>query len=564
MLETDVCTINAKLVERNGKLFLFLLVLSYYSLSKRVGHITGWLSCPSNHHTHRVASMHRLIVKILLFITVTYSTLCSGQVVPIETPLEVVRYARISASNEISRYIHALAERYPELVRVESIGRSVLDRPIEVMRFSAPRRDDSAQRLTAMIVGSQHGAAEPAGGEAMLMIARELADGYLRPLLEEMDVILLPNANPDGRDLGRRSNANRVNINTDFVLLTQPETRILKDAVARYAPDVLLDSHESAVLKRETLATEGYLTDFDAQFEISNNPAVPAVLRDYALNTFLPALTGRVTDGGLPAHRYIGEITRIKQPITNGGLTLRNFRNAAAMSGALSLLVETKLDSREQVFPTYRNIAQRVARQLLCFRSFLTLAHEQRAEIQAKTAMARAALHRESLTLYAGYALNQAQPLTSIPMRRLDNGQLQQLDFPDHRHQINADEIAFPPMLVITRHQDIIRPLLDRHRIDYQPVLQSSEYEVVAMRLDAPANSTLRAGLLAETQKTLTIDRGSLLINLFQPNGRAAALLLDPRSISSIFRYPEYASLVEPETEFFIYRIAEKILLGQP
>lgn len=504
------------------------------------------------------------IVRILILITVTYSALCSGQIVPLQTPLEAVRYARISTSNEMSHYIHALADRYPALAQVESVGRSVLDRPIEVIRFSAPRRDDTAQRLTVMIVGSQHGAAEPAGGEAMLMIARELANGYLRPLLEEMDVILLPNANPDGRDLGRRSNANRVNINTDFVLLTQPETRALKTAVARYAPDVLLDSHESAVLKRETLAKDGYLTDFDAQFEISNNPAVPAALRDYALHTFLPALTGRVSDGGLPAHRYIGEITRIKQPITNGGLTLRNFRNAAAMSGVLSLLVETKLDSREQVFPTYRNIAQRVARQLLCLHSFLTLAHERRVEIQTQTVLARAMRHYEPILLYAGYTLDQEQPQTSIPMRRLDTGQLEQLNFPDHRKQINADEIAFPPMMVITRHQDVIRTVLESHRIDYQPVLQPVAQAVLAMHVKTPANSERPVELLMETQKTLTIAHGSLLIDLFQPNGRIAVLLLDPRSTSSIFRYPEYARLVKPEEEFFIYRTFEKILLSQP
>ena len=60
----------------------------------------------------------------------------------------------------------------------------------------------------------------------------------------------------------------------------------------------------------------------------------------------------------------------------------------------------------------------------------------------------------------------------------------------------------------------------------------------------------MRAELLAETHQSLTIARGSLLIDLFQPNGRTAALLLDPRSISSIFRYPEYARLVKPEEEF--------------
>lgn len=505
-------------------------------------------------------------VLMLLFIANAAATprVVPGAGMPLPTPLETARYARISTSAEISAFMHELASRHAALARVESIGSSVLGRPVEVMRLTAPYAADTAKRLKVMIIGSLHGAAEPAGGEALLMIARELLTGDLRLLLEDLEVILLPNANPDGRDLRRRSNANGVNINTDFVLLSQPETRLLKEAVSRFAPDALLDSHESAVLKRKTLAKDGYLTDFDAQFEISNNPAVPAALREYALNTFLPAITGRVSAGGLPAHRYMGEIISIRQPITNGGLTLRNFRNTAAMSGALSILAETKLDSREDKYPTYRNIAVRVQRQLLCIRSFLTLVHEQRAGIRAQTAAARAVLHHEPLTLFASFEADHDNPDVLIPMRRLDTRKLEKLEFRNHRKQVNADQMAYPPVLVITRHQDILRPMLERHNINYRYVTQSTGAEVIAVRVKGKNNVAEQAELLAEMRKSIAIDPGSLLIDLFQPNGRVAALLLDPRSISSIFRYPEFAALVMPEEEFFIYRAFTSASQGQP
>ena len=481
------------------------------------------------------------------------------------TPVEIVRYSRISTSVEMSNFMHALADRHPTFARVEGIGNSVQGRPIEVIRLTAPHTgEDAAQRLKVMIIGSLHGASEPAGGEALLVIARELLTGDLRPLLDHLDVILLPNANPDGRDLMRRSNANGININTDFVLLSQPETRLLKTAVNHYAPDALLDSHESAVLKRKTLAKDGYLTDFDAQFEISNNPAVPAALRDYALSTFLPAITERVSAGGLIAHRYIGEIVSIKQPITNGGLTLRNFRNTAGMTGALSMLVETKLDSREDSFPTYRNVAVRIERQLLCIRSFLTLVHERRAEIRAETTVARAMLHSEPLTLFAGFEVNPDNPKIWIPMRRLDTGELEKLEFRDHRKQVNADEVAYPPMLVITRHHDAIRPMLERHQVNYWHVPQLAGAEVIAIRVNGRSNLSERAELLAEIRKSIDVKPGDLFIDLAQPNGRQAALLLDPRSTSSIFRYPEFAKLVVPEEEFFIYRIFKTVVVSQP
>ena len=470
------------------------------------------------------------------------------------TPLDAAAHTRISTSAEISTYLHALTARHPALARTETLGNSSEGRALEVLLLSAPRTADAAPRLKVMVVGSQHGAAEPAGGEALLVIARELLEGPLRPLLDELDVMLLPNANPDGRDLKRRANANGINLNTDFVLLSQPETRLLKEAVSRYAPDALLDSHESAILKRKTLAKEGYLTDFDAQFEISNNPAVPSALRDYALNTFLPAILERVSAGGLPAHRYIGEIISTHQPLTNGGLTLRNFRNTAGMSGALSLLVETKLDSREDTFPTYRNIAVRVERQLLCIRSFLALVHARRAEISVQTTAARQALQKEPLTLFAGYELDRKHPKVAIPMRRLDTRELENLEFRDHRKLVTADVVPYPPMLVITQHLDQLRPVLERHNVHYWRATQTTGAEVIAARFKGRGNLLERAELLEETRKTIEIEAGGVFIDLTQPNGRIAALLLDPRATSSIFRYPEFSNFVVPEEEFFVYR----------
>lgn len=478
----------------------------------------------------------------------------AGKAEGLPTPLEAALHTRISTSAEMSTFIHALAAEHPQLARMEVLGNSSEGRPLEVMLLSAPYAADEPPRLKVMIIGSQHGAAEPAGGEALLVIARELLAGPLRPLLAALDVILLPNANPDGRDLKRRANANWINLNTDFVLLSQPETRLLKEALSRYSPDALLDSHESAILKRKTLAKEGYLTDFNAQFEIANNPAIPIALRDYALNDFLPALLERVSAGGLPAHRYIGEIISTQQPVTNGGLTLRNFRNTAGISGALSMLVETKLDSREDTFPSYRNIAVRVERQLLCIRAFLSLVHGRRVDIANQTAAARQALHEEPLTLFAGYEIDLKHPTVTIPMRRLDTRKLEALEFQDHRRVVTADEVSYPPMLVVTRHLDRLRPILERHNIKYSSVTQPTSAGVISAQFKVPSDILQRAEFREETRKTIEIGPGDIIIDLTQSSGRTAALLLDPRATSSIFRYPEFSGLVVPAEEFFIYR----------
>ncbi len=476
------------------------------------------------------------------------------------TPIEVARHQRISTSAEMSAYLDALVTQAPTasvpvLARKERLGTSVRGQAIEALVLRAPGAG-SGRRLRVLMVGSLHGAAEPAGGEALLELARDFVAGDLRPLLDDLDLVLIPNANPDGRDLKHRSNANMMNLNADFVRLSQPETVALRQALTRYAPDAVLDAHESAVLKRQTLAREGYLTDFDAQFEIANNPAVPAALRAYALSELLPPLLARVSAGGLPAHRYIGEITSTAQPITNGGLTARNFRNTAGLTGALSVLVETKLDSRDDAWPTYRNIAVRVRRQRLCLESFVREVHDQRAAIAVRTATARADLAREALTLYAAYAPDPTHPRVTLPLRRLDTRALEDHVFDDHRRVVTTDTIAFPPALAITAHTARMRALLDRHGIAYRVLARPEPTPVLAARFAPVAGDMGPVAMADEHRRVLDLPTGSLLVDLRQPAGRIAALLLDPRATSSVFRYPDYAGLVRPDQEFFVYRLA--------
>jgi hypothetical protein len=502
--------------------------------------------------------LHRVVARIAQVLALTAAPFAfAGAGAPGPTPLEAAHYGHYSSSADMSAYLDQLAEAAPVLAHKDVIGYSSQQRPIEALRLGTPDGASAKRRLTVLLVGSQHGGAEPAGGEALLAIARDLALGDLRPLLDTLTVIVVPNANPDGREQRRRANANRVNINTDFVLLSQPESRALVGALHRYAPQAVLDLHESAVLKRETLAREGYLTDFDAQVEIGNNPALPAGV--HALTReLLPALIARITAGGLPAQHYIGEITSSHQPISNGGLTLRNFRNTAAATGAVSLLVETKLDPHHDHYSTYRNIAVRVARQRLCIRSFLAEIAARRREIVTRTDAARRPATGAELPLFADYALDTRHPTVTLPLRRLDTRALEQMTFPDHRHVVTADSVRLPARLAVTAHVEQLAPFLDRHSIRYETLAAPRREVVMTDRFAQKPTLSGRVARAEERRETIALPAGSLVVDLAQPDGLAALLLLDPRSTSSVFRYPDYAAWIEPGGDFFIHRSAER------
>src|SRR5690606_4639437 len=87
---------------------------------------------------------------------------------------------------------------------------------------------DNSGRPTVVLIGQQHGD-EPAGSEALLVISREVAQGLLEPLLDRINVVVIPRANPDGAAAATRVTANGVDMNRDHLLLNTPEARALAE-----------------------------------------------------------------------------------------------------------------------------------------------------------------------------------------------------------------------------------------------------------------------------------------------------------------------------------------------
>lgn len=188
-------------------------------------------------------------LRSIVFCLVLLSVLpcCSAaEPVSVLTPLEKSGHTRLSASSEISDFLAQLAHKYPFAQRV-GIGESACESPLELLLLSEDLNLfrcgwPSNHKVTVVLVGSQHGT-EPSGGEAILLIARDAAAGSLRSYLKHMNSILLPNSNPDGRDLHRRGNGNGVNLSTNFTVLTEPERRALNDTLVKWKTEVVLDVH---------------------------------------------------------------------------------------------------------------------------------------------------------------------------------------------------------------------------------------------------------------------------------------------------------------------------------
>jgi hypothetical protein len=288
--------------------------------------------------------------------------------------------------------------------RIERIdaGRSQQGTPVVALRFSRGH----APRPAVALIGGQHGD-EPAGSEALLVIARELAGRELGAVLDRVDVLLLPRANPDGADLMSRVTTSGVDINRDHLLLRTPEAQAVNALLRRQRPVVVADLHEHTVVGR-------YLEKFNAvqrhdmllQYAtVANLPPALAQASDEWFRK--PVIAALAAEGHRSEWYFTNPTTPGNLRLSMGGVQPDTGRNVSGLKHAVSLLLETRGIGIGRL-----HLARRVHSHVVAVRTVL--------ESAARHADALVALQREADAQVAAAACQGPATIyaTTTPMRR--------------------------------------------------------------------------------------------------------------------------------------------------
>jgi hypothetical protein len=196
-------------------------------------------------------------------------------------------------------------------------------------------------RPTVLLIGQQHGN-EPAGSEALLVVARELAQGLLQPLLERVNVIIVPRANPDGAAEHKRVTSGGLDMNRDHLLLNTPEARALAKLTRDYHPTVVVDAHEYTVVGR-FLEKFGGVQKYDALLQYATTANLPEFLTKAAEEWYRRPLLAALKTQGLSTEWYYTTSTDLTdKKISMGGTQPDTGRNVNGLKNSISLLIETR------------------------------------------------------------------------------------------------------------------------------------------------------------------------------------------------------------------------------
>lgn len=119
----------------------------------------------------------------------------------------------------LTNFMQSVANQYPEITELFSIGKSVQDRELWGIRISDNIEKDEAEPEFKYIA-NMHGD-EVVGREITLYLIELLCSQYgvderITRLVNETEIYLIPTMNPDGYERRTRGNQNGVDLNRDF------------------------------------------------------------------------------------------------------------------------------------------------------------------------------------------------------------------------------------------------------------------------------------------------------------------------------------------------------------
>jgi hypothetical protein len=154
-------------------------------------------------------------------------------------------------TNDVNEYAYTAAiDKSTDRVRVVEVGRTVLNRPINMFIIGYPTPPLTPAGIAAtfpLVINCNVHGNEPGDREGCLILARRLAfsgDARTLDLLSHTTVLIVPTINGDGRAANTRANSTGQDLNRDYSLIRQPETFAFVKMLRDYRPVAAFDGHE--------------------------------------------------------------------------------------------------------------------------------------------------------------------------------------------------------------------------------------------------------------------------------------------------------------------------------
>ncbi|MCF7936223.1 MAG: M14 family metallocarboxypeptidase [Synergistales bacterium] len=457
---------------------------------------------------------------------------------------------QFTTHEEMMEFIYDLREQ-TDRMKVRIIGYSGEGRPIPLLIFSKPSYVAPADvvglnKPVVWLQGQQHGN-EPAAGEAMLVMARQLAVGALGDrILEDVSVLVIPRVNPDGSYYFQRKPADQIDINRDHIKMVQPETRALHATFNAYHPDIVVDHHEFGPKEGDS-----YKVYNDMQLLSAKNLNVPEAVRDMADNLVLENAYKALGEQDLRSHWYwFGSVakTNDENVIKEGGTISRIGRNAFGLKPSLSFLVESS-----GIGIGRQHFKRRVHGHVVTATSILETAAQNAAAIQAVVDEAKAEITEKGRTVDESdkvvVSMKRVEKKDTVPfIDYSEEGGCEVVDVDVTAMRSSFAEATLkrvrPYAYILPPTYEEIAEILHYEGVTVSELVEPVEVEVESYKVtESKRQDYIYEGVFRNSVKTevsskeVKFPQGSYVVYMAQPGANNAVMALEPEGSSSLVTY---------------------------
>jgi hypothetical protein len=492
--------------------------------------------------------------------------------ITLESPAFTTNKRDFTTDVELANFIASLDARDGGQLSWRVISKSAGGRDVHLLILtadgkSAPHEIAASRKPVVWILGMQHGN-EPAAGEAALELARRLAKGDLRSVLERITVVIAPRMNPDGAAALRREAGLRegvvLDLNRDHIELASVENQALHRWIHLLPPHMVLDLHEFLVGGR-WIERFNVIQASDVQVQSASHPEVADSLRALARDVFDPALEATFKRYGLKSSTYYTLSTGEKPIVQMGSNHPAVARNLFGLSGAVSYLIESRGIGLGRDY-----YQRRVATHVLAVSAMLRAAAQNVEALKKAVAQARSSW--------------QSGDITVDHNTRRETRELLMLDVASHEERgIKVEfqnSLAITPTLrrsvpvgyLLAADQEAAAQRLAQHGVLVLRTQRAQDANVERYSVRSVRQESNEAGanierVSADTQLvTLQFAPGSFYVPMAQAQARLAAVLLEPESQGNLLasRTLKTASPLASGVELPVWRLMTPVEFAGP
>jgi len=455
---------------------------------------------------------------------------------------------------------------------IEIIGHSSENREIPMVIFSTSVEGSASfqEKPTVWLQAQVHGN-EPAAGESALVIAKELAQGSLKDVLDDVNVVIVPRINPDSSYYFERNSATNLNGNRDHINLEMVELQYIHQAFQRFQAEVVIDAHEyGAMLQYKNVGNEGAVKAQDVLLLAGKNLNIPVAIREKAEEWFIQEPFKKLHEKEYSHGSYYLVTGPDEEPpvAVEGGTDAGTGRNTFALKPSFSILVETL-----GIGIGRENFLRRVDGQVVTHTTIIRTAAKHATEV--KTIISKA---RETIVNGGRQGSNNDSIIIKSERKELKNRTVEAIDIEKGEtveipiQYYSASEAV--PTLTRKRPTAYILPPAFQHiaqkletlgaRVDRLAAgvdLEVECFEVKERSISNKGDRPLSAYTTEMKEEKRYFDKGSHVIMSAQPVAHLISLALEPESVDSYFTYNFIPTYIGGELPVYRYMKEETPLL---